>query len=353
MDAGGLELAGVGHAYGEQRVVADFSLTVGEGEIVCLLGPSGCGKSTVLRLVAGLEVLREGRIMLDGRLLADSGHAVPPEVRHIGMVFQDLALFPHLSIEDNVAFGLRHIAAPERRRLTAAALKQVDLGGLAGAFPHMLSGGEQQRVALARALAPRPRALLLDEPFSSLDARLRDRVRDDTLALLTASSTTALLVTHDPEEAMRLGDRIAVMNQGRLLQVDTPETIYRRPAGGFVARLFGELNEWHGTTTEGAVTTPLGPLATPGLDAGVAVEVLIRPEAVRIAPRGCGGTSTARVLSSRLLGPYSVVRLAVCGSDLRLVARVAEGVVLDPGAKVSVRLDPTQVFVFPTLGRAR
>jgi iron(III) transport system ATP-binding protein len=210
------------HAYGSRLVVREVSLSLPPGEVHCLVGPSGCGKTTILRLIAGLETLQGGRIAIGSELLAAPGRGLPPEERRIGLMFQDFALFPHLRVLDNVAFGLRGMSGRERRKRAQELLAQVDMSGHAASFPYMLSGGEQQRVALARALAPRPRLMLLDEPFSSLDATLREQVREDCIAILRASATPVLMVTHDADEAVRVADRIHVMQEGRILQSGSP-----------------------------------------------------------------------------------------------------------------------------------
>ena len=210
----GLVLEHVSHAFGSLQAVDDVSLEVAEAELVCLLGPSGCGKTTALRVAAGLEQLQRGRILVDDRVMADQGGAVAPEDRGVGLVFQDYALFPHLSVMDNVSFGLRHLPAAQRRTRALEVLEQVDMADAVAAFPHTLSGGQQQRVALARALAPKPRVMLLDEPFSGLDASLRNQIRDQTLHVLKESGAATLMVTHDPEEAMFMADRVALMRNG-------------------------------------------------------------------------------------------------------------------------------------------
>jgi iron(III) transport system ATP-binding protein len=326
----------VSHAYGEQRVVEAANLRVGPGEIVCLLGPSGCGKTTLLRLVAGLEPLQTGRILVEGTDLAGA----PPERRGIGLVFQDFALFPHLSALDNVAFGIAGDRARAREMLQRLGMEEY-----IAAFPHTLSGGQQQRIALARALAPHPRVMLLDEPFSGLDTGLRTRLRDDTLHLLKGSGAATILVTHDPEEAMFMGDRIAVMDRGRIVQVGPPETLYLHPASAFVAAFFGEVNRIAARIEGGVAHTPLGDLDADGLAEGDAAEVLVRPEALILSPADNGA---ARVLAARMLGRTSLIHLELAGAPpLHLHARMPGDFLPAEGARVAIRLDRRRAYVFP------
>ena len=274
----GIELEGVSHRYDGAYALRGVDLAVGEGEIVCLLGPSGCGKTTLLRLAAGLETLQEGSIRIGGRTVARGGapRQVPPEARDVGLMFQDYALFPHLTVRGNVAFGLPR-GRPGRDAQVAEALRDVEMEALAERYPHTLSGGEQQRIALLRALAPRPGALLLDEPFSGLDDRLRQQLSQETLGLLKRSRVAALVVTHDPEEAFSLADRIAVIEAGRIVQDGTPAELYERPCDPFVARLFGPVNEWPAEVRAGRAATPLGSFpAPPGLGDGAPVRVFAR-----------------------------------------------------------------------------
>jgi iron(III) transport system ATP-binding protein len=225
-----------------QMVVDDVSFDIEEGEIVCLLGPSGCGKTTSLRLAAGMETPCGGEIYLGAACVSDAAHVVPPEARGIGFLFQDFALFPHLSVIDNVTFGLRDMAENEKKARALELLKAVGLADFAAAFPSTLSGGEQQRAALARAMAPRPRLVLMDEPFSNLDPQLRDQMRDLTLRLLKENNAAGLIVTHDAADALRMADRIAVQNKGRILQMDAPSAIYQTPKCLDVALMFGPMN---------------------------------------------------------------------------------------------------------------
>ena len=267
--------------------VDDVSLDIRQGEVLCLVGPSGSGKSTLLRVIAGLERTGRGRVSIDGATVDAPGAFVPPERRRVGMVFQDYALFPHLTIADNVAFGLSGRPKHETTRIVSELLERVGLSRYARSYPHMLSGGERQRVALARALAPSPRILLMDEPFSSLDGQLREQVRETTIELLRDTGTTSVMVTHEPAEALRLGSRIALMRHGRLVQCDTPAQMYLRPASVFAARFFGDVNEWPGRCVSGSVDTPFGRVASGGVS-DVAVHVCVRPEDLQLVGTGDG-----------------------------------------------------------------
>ena len=353
-----LALHRVTHRYGRTAAVDDVSLTIGAGEIVCLCGPSGCGKSSLLRIAAGLEPLQAGAVRVGGRLVADERGAVPPEKRGVGLVFQDYALFPHLSVLDNVRFGLSGLSGEAQKARALETLGQVGMAEHAGSFPHQLSGGQQQRVALARALAPNPAVLLLDEPFSGLDARLREQVRDETLHVLKRNGAATMLVTHDPEEAMFLADRIALMRAGRIVQIGSPIDLYTRPADSYAASFFGEVNRLGGVARGGAVDTPVGSVPAAMVE-GSAVEVLIRPEALKLSvgdgsgDAGPGGTVAsrvmARVMAARLLGRSSLVHLDVpdgMGGAVHLHARVPGPFLPPEESLVSISLDRSQVFVF-------
>jgi iron(III) transport system ATP-binding protein len=346
MNAPALEFRGVGHAYDAVAVLSDIDMAVAPGEVLSLVGPSGCGKSTLLRLAAGLEPLAIGTILIDGRTVSGGGIQVAPEDRRLGFVFQDIALFPHLTVAENVAFGLRRLGAHERRRRSLAALETLDLAAFAQSYPHTLSGGQQQRVALARALAPDPRLMLLDEPFSGLDARLRDRLRDETLDLLKARAVAAVIVTHDPEEAMRMGDRLAVMAQGRIVQCGTPTALYRNPANAFVAAFLGEVERFEGRVAQGRIETPLGPVPAAGLPEGSAAIALIRPEGVLLQEAAAPGLTQARVIDARLLGRTSLIRIAVDGTGRPLHSRMPGDFLPQSGAAVSVTLDCRRAHVF-------
>jgi iron(III) transport system ATP-binding protein len=344
-----LELRGIGLRFGAVQALADIAFQVRPGEILALLGDSGCGKSTLLRAIAGLEQPETGTIRLDGTLLSEDGRGVPPEARGVGLMFQDYALFPHLTVAENVRFGLhgkslQGRSAAEARALVQARLEQVGLADRAKSYPGTLSGGESQRVALARALAPGPRVLLLDEPFSNLDRRTRDRVRDDTLAVLRASGATTLLVTHDPEEALGFADRIALMRRGRIVQVGTGPDLYCRPATRFAARFFGDLVEIDGTCRSGTVATPFGQVPAPGLAEGAAVTLCLRPEAIRLG--AAGASLRAVVRARRFLGAAALLSLSADGLPEPLHLPVPADDPREPGDAVGLSLDPDRGFIF-------
>jgi iron(III) transport system ATP-binding protein len=317
------------------------------GSIVCLLGPSGCGKTTTLRLVAGLERPDSGQITIGGEPVAGPEQFVGAEDRRVGLVFQDYALFPHLTVLGNVLFGLSRGSRSARRTAALALLSRLGLDDQAGKYPHMLSGGEQQRVALARALAPNPRLILMDEPFSGLDVVLRNRVRDETLALLKETGTTVLLVTHDPEEAMRMGDKIILMRDGHVEQAGSPTELYRAPCNAFVAEFLGDVNRVRAMSVDGALQSELGPVT--GLDSGHVsgdCEILVRPEAIRLSPQPRPGMPVGRVIRARHLGPYILVALALPSGQ---VVTARSGTYMDPqaGEDCALSLDSRKVFLFP------
>ncbi|MFQ5953652.1 MAG: ABC transporter ATP-binding protein [Kiloniellales bacterium] len=352
-----LAFEGVSHRYGRVLAVDEMALAVEPGELVCLLGPSGCGKTTTLRIAAGLERLQAGRVLIHGQVVADAatGLEVPPESRSVGLVFQDYALFPHLTVADNVAFGVEGMESKTRQARVAAVLEAVGMTDYASDYPHQLSGGQQQRVALARALAPRPRLMLLDEPFSDLDERLRDQVRDQTLHVLKDSGATTLMVTHDPEEAMFMADRIAVQRAGRIVQEGTPVDLYFQPKEAFVAELLGEINRFPVQVRDGRARTPFGCVRVDGVADGTAVEVLIRPEALklRLISEAEAPQRAARVMASRMLGRSSLIHLAVSdldGQHLHLHSRVPGRFLPAPDAMVEVEFDPSQAFIFRVPG---
>ncbi len=295
-------------------VVQAASFAVDEGEIFALLGPSGCGKTTALRLIAGFERADRGTVTLNGRLLTGPEAHVPPEARGIGLVFQDYALFPHLSVLDNVAFGLRALPKAKRRGRAREALELVGLGGLEQRPPHKLSGGQQQRVALARALAPRPGLLLLDEPFSNLDALLRQQTREEIRALLKDWGTTTVLVTHDQEEALSFADRVAVMRAGRLEQMGTPEDVYYQPRTLFVAQFLGRTNLLLSQAAGEEAETPLGRLRLHRAAEGP-VLLSLRPEHLTLDAPAEGRGPTGQVVGREFKGHDITFRVKMEGTD--------------------------------------
>lgn len=325
-------------------VLRNVSLTAEPGEVLCLLGPSGSGKTTLLRIAAGLEEPTSGRLLLNDRVICGPGLFVPPEKRSIGLVFQDFALFPHLTILDNVRFGLTALSRDEARREALIALARVGLESYAASYPHALSGGEQQRVALARAIAPRPGVLLMDEPFSGLDSRLKDSVRAETLAILRQSRSTAIVVTHDAEEAMRMGDRIALLKDGELVQTGTGEELFNTPVNLFAAGFFSELNIFEGRALSGRVETPIGIFDANGFHDGAKVSVATRLSAFDVSESV--GEVPARVVSRRFLGGVELLELAVQGAERTVRARVRCGGLARTSRDIRLNVRSSDVLVF-------
>jgi iron(III) transport system ATP-binding protein len=335
----------VSRSFGDTIALDHVSLDVAPGEVLCLLGPSGCGKTTLLRIAAGVERQTGGRVLLDEQEVAGANRFVPPEKRNVGLMFQDYALFPHLTIRDNVAFGLRSLSRAEAKAEALAALQRVGLAHCAHEYPHILSGGEQQRVALARAIAPRPSVVLMDEPFSGLDSRLRESMREETLAILHETHATAIIVTHDAEEAMRMGDRVALLRKGRVVQTGSALDLYRGPKDILAARTFSDLNEIAARIEQGSAATPLGRFAADGLAEGAEAIVCVRQRGVRLLEAGQG--VPGRVRDARFLGDVALVEVAVQGLDAPLLARVRGADVPPEGAEIGVSVDRGAVLIFP------
>ena len=351
-----LEIRNLVRAFEGRRVVDDVSLTIMPGQVTCLLGPSGCGKSTTLRMIAGVEMQDSGEIWADGQLVCDTVFRVPPERRGIGLMFQDFALFPHLTVARNVAFGLSGSQEDKRARV-GELLERVDMARHAESYPHQLSGGEQQRVALARALAPRPRIMLMDEPFSGLDNRLRDGIRDQTLTLLKEEDTAVLLVTHEPEEAMRMGDEIALMRNGKIVQQGAPYNVYTRPVDRATVSFFSDANVVRATVNGALANTAFGRFLAPGVADGTDVDIVFRPQHVRIDfdRQGSGPLPTpsdgvaARgvVVRARFLGHESLVEFRM-EHDGSVVKATVPNVFLPAAGKVMwLTIPRSRCFVFP------
>lgn len=335
-DAAAITLTNVTRRYGARAVVSDVSLTAPAGQVLALLGPSGSGKSTILRLIAGLEPVDAGEIALGGETVSTRAHTTAPERRRVGFVFQDYALFPHLNAAENVAFGIAHLARPDRDARALQWLQRVGLGARAGAYPHELSGGEQQRVALARALAPGPRAVLLDEPFSGLDPSLRSELRDVALAAITEARATAIFVTHHADEALLVADRLAVLKDGRVLQEAPPRDVYAHPASAETAAALGPVNVFETTIENGQAPTPFGAVATT-LANGTRARVVVRAEAISLTDG-----NTARVLDRRPQGYADLVRIGAANTEwIALIPATAP-----TRETANVALDPAGAFVF-------
>ena len=305
-----LELRKVTCAYEAGRpAISDISLCARKGDILCLLGPSGCGKTTTLRVIAGFEPVIGGEVYLQDQLVSAAGLLVPTEERRVGMVFQEYALFPHLRVAENIAFGLRHLSADQRTTQVHAMLVMTGLIGFERRYPHELSGGQQQRVALARALAQKPVILLLDEPFSNLDPDMTGKMRQDLHDLLRRTNTTALLVTHDHDEAFAMADRVAVLNNGRLEQFDTPEAIYHMPSTPFVADFVGQADFIPGIVENGKVLTEIGEFPNQvGYQGGARVVVMIRPDDIHVIP---AENCTARILARQFRGSENLYMIGL------------------------------------------
>lgn len=341
-----LELIDVARTFGTRAAVNGLSFQLGRGAIGCLLGPSGCGKTTALRCIAGFESIDAGTIRAQGTVLAQPGRSLPPERRHIGMVFQDLALFPHLTVQENVAFGLTRLSRDERARRVGELLEVVGLSDRRTQYPHQLSGGEQQRVALARALAPKPDIVLLDEPFSSLDIELRERLSVEVRSVLKQLGATALLVTHDQQEAFTVADVVGVMRDGKLEQWATPYDLYHRPATRFVADFIGQGVFLLGdVVSPNAVQTEVGVVHMNGageMRPGQRVDLLLRPDDVL---HDDASSLTAEVCARAFRGAEFLYTLKL-PSGARLLSLVPSHHDHAIGEHIGIRIEPDHVVAF-------
>ncbi len=350
-----LEIRNLRRSFEGRAVVDDVSLKIMPGQVTCLLGPSGCGKSTTLRMIAGVEMQDSGTIHVDGELICDTVFRIPPERREIGLMFQDFALFPHLSVADNVGYGLRGSKASKRVRVEEL-LARVDLLRFIDGYPHQLSGGEQQRLALARALAPRPRIMLMDEPFSGLDNRLRDGIRDETLSILKEEDTAVLLVTHEPDEAMRMADEIALMRDGKIVQQGAPYNVYTRPIDRAAVAFFSDANVVRAEVSGALAHTAFGRFLAPGVPDGTAVDIVFRPQHVRIdfdragkgpLPTAADGTPARAVVErARFMGNESLVEFRMDHDGSSLKATVPNVFMPTAGTVMWLTIRRDKCFVF-------
>lgn len=343
-----VSLNSISRRFGSVQALNDVSMDIARSEIVCLVGQSGCGKSTLLRTIAGVEDIDGGTVSIGGQMVTNGEVFVEPEDRNVGFMFQDYALFPHLTARQNILFGLRHLGRKAAAQRADETLERLKIANLADRHPHMLSGGEQQRVALARALAPQPEVLLMDEPFSNLDSRLRDTIRQETVSVLRALGTTAIIVTHDPEEALSLGDNVVLMHKGRVIESGTGDAIYTYPQTAYAAEFFSRVNRIPATRDGDWLDSPLGRFPAPCGSSG-SVSLYVRPQAVMLDPQGIAAKVTGRVL----LGEIEEVSLAVDGLSAPLVMRTSKRCGLDVGAQVQIGISSDDVLVFATDEAAR
>ena len=338
----------INYSYWNKQVLHNVSLAVEPGEILCLLGPSGSGKTTMLRIAAGLAIPDSGVVSIDGRVVDDGKTHILPEKRSVGLVFQDFSLFPHLTVLQNVLFGLTALPSAEAKEYAMRILERVGMQAFADIYPHEISGGEQQRVALARALAPRPGILLMDEPFSGLDSRLRDTIRDETVDLLRDTRSTTIIVTHDPEEALKVGDHIALMRQGRLVQYGTGLELYHQPKSLFSAQFFSEMNVFQATVRQGMLETPLGSIAAGNLAEGQAGHVCVRISDLEISPvNGAAVTGIpAQIRSRKFMGLAEMLELGIVGRPDPVRVRIKAGSLPQAAQHVQITVNPSKLMVF-------
>lgn len=341
-----LTLSGVGRQFGTVRALDHISLDVLPGEIICLVGHSGCGKTSLLRIIAGIDAPDEGKLTMGGRTLVGPSVFVEPEKRNIGVVFQDYALFPHLTVRENVLFGLRKLRKEQALARVNELLELVGLSAMADRYPHMLSGGEQQRVALIRALAPKPDLLLMDEPFSNLDRGLRARVRSETMALLRALGTPVIIVTHEAEEALSTGDRVVLMRSGKIVQQGPARDLHDRPASRYAADFFCDFNALEGTVRGRNIETSFGAFDMPhDLAATGDVLVYVRPRDIAIVPDEHAGSLCGHIETRTYLGEMEELLVNLDGHKNRLRVRT-EHHVPDNSKAISLQINWDRSLVF-------
>lgn len=344
-----LSFDNISHSYRDMPSVSDVSFSLQKGEVISLLGPSGCGKSTLLRLAAGLEAPQKGQIIQDDVAISSPDYALDPAKRGVGLVFQNYALFPHLTVLDNVCYGLSG-KRQDQVEIARQVMSDFGIAQFANNYPNELSGGQQQRVALARAVSPAPELVLLDEPFSGLDTRLREHVRDKLLHVLRMKNIAAIMVTHDAEEAMFMSDKIVVLEKGRVAQIGSPLEVYRSPQSSFVATFFGEANQFSGIVKKGKVDTILGAMDAPQFADGTAVEVVIRNENLNVFDTRQDGTSDVpfTIMETHLLGNSTLIHMSDSKQDdgYHFHAKIPGLNFFEIGAPVYLSALPSDVFIF-------
>ena len=345
-----LDVKQLSHFFGEKEALTNLNFSIDHNSIVSVLGPSGCGKTTLIRLIAGLEQIQNGEIFLEKSLVANKNLNVPPEKRSISYVFQDFALFPHMTVLENISFAAG--SKSNKKQLIDQVINLSKVENFLDKYPHSLSGGEQQRVALARSIAVQPKLLLLDEPFSDLDINLKREIIDDTLHLINSLESSAIVVTHNAEEAMFLSDTILVMEKGKLLQIGTPHEIYFKPSNLYVASLFGETNIFQSKVIDNTCLTPLGRIKVSNLPNNHDVDVVIRPEAIKLNLEKSPllNPNSGVVVDSKFLGNSAIIHMTV--NDERnnkhhIHSKVMGNFLPPPASSVSVTLDEDHVFIFP------
>jgi iron(III) transport system ATP-binding protein len=339
-----IAISGVSRFFGDMRALDNVSLSINTGEIVCLIGQSGCGKSSLLRIISGVDFEHSGTVTLFGKLVANDVAFVEPENRSVGFMLQDYALFPHLSVEDNILFGVKRLPQTQAKARANRIIERLSISALKNKFPHMLSGGEQQRVALARALTPEPSILLMDEPFSNLDRRLADTIRHETLAILRELKTTAIIVTHDPEEALSSSDRIALMRGGKILQVGTSYELYYHPNSRYTADYFCAYNKLPGVIKGSQMMTEYGAFpASFAAAENTKVTVYLRPQSISVSRDG--GGLPGRIVSRRFRGDAEELTVAIDGINQNLIAHIPNLLPCD-GDRVEIVIPSIGVLAF-------
>lgn len=345
-----LDVKQLSHSFGEKEALTNLNFSIENNSIVSVLGPSGCGKTTLIRLIAGLEQIQKGEIFLEKSLVANKNLNVPPEKRPISYVFQDFALFPHMTVLENVSFAAG--SKSNKKQLIDQVIHLAKVENFLEKYPHSLSGGEQQRVALARSIAVQPKLLLLDEPFSDLDINLKREIIDDTLHLINSLESSAIVVTHNAEEAMFLSDAILVMEKGKLIQIGTPHDIYFKPSNLYVASLFGETNIFQSKVEDNTCLTPLGRIKTSNLSNNQDVDVVVRPEAIKLNLEKSPllNPNSGVVVDSKFLGNSAIIHMTVNdekNNKHHIHSKVMGNFLPPPASSVSVTLDEDHVFIFP------